>query len=32
VHKACIQKLFEKNDWVLDAEIIAQVAEELSAR
>ena len=32
VHKACIQKLFEKNDWVLDAEIIAQVAEKLSAR
>ena len=32
VHKACIQRLFEKNDWVLDAETIAQVAEELSAR
>jgi methylenetetrahydrofolate/methylenetetrahydromethanopterin dehydrogenase (NADP+) len=30
VHKACIRKLFEKNDWVLDAESIAQVAEELS--
>jgi hypothetical protein len=30
VHKACIQKLFEKNDWVLDAETIAEVAEELS--
>ena len=32
VHKACIQKLFEKNDWVLDAETIAEVAEQLSAR
>jgi threonine dehydrogenase-like Zn-dependent dehydrogenase len=30
VHKACIRKLFEKNDWVLDAESIADVAEQLA--
>ena len=31
VHKACIAKLFERNDVVLDAETIAEVASELSA-
>jgi hypothetical protein len=31
VHKACIAKLFERNDQVLDAETIAEVAKELSA-
>jgi hypothetical protein len=31
IHKACIAKLFERNDQVLDAETIADVAKELSA-
>ena len=30
IHKACIARLFERNDLVLDAETIAQVAQELS--
>ena len=30
IHKACIVRLFERNDVVLDAETIAQVARELS--
>jgi hypothetical protein len=29
IHKACIARLFERNDLVLDAETIAQVAREL---
>ena len=29
VHKACIARLFERNDLVLDAETIAEVAGEL---
>jgi hypothetical protein len=29
VHKACIARLFERNDLVLDAETIAEVAQEL---
>lgn len=29
IHKACIARLFERNDLVLDAETIAEVAEEL---
>jgi hypothetical protein len=32
VHKACIARLFERNDLVLDAETIADVARELIAR
>jgi hypothetical protein len=32
VHKACIARLFERNDLVLDAETIADVARELMAR
>ena len=31
IHKACIARLFERNDQVLDAETIADVARELSA-
>jgi methylenetetrahydrofolate/methylenetetrahydromethanopterin dehydrogenase (NADP+) len=31
VHKACIARLFERNDLVLDAETIADVARELTA-
>jgi hypothetical protein len=31
IHKACIARLFERNDVVLDAETIAEVARELSA-
>jgi len=31
VHKACIARLFERNDLVLDAETIADVARELMA-
>jgi methylenetetrahydrofolate/methylenetetrahydromethanopterin dehydrogenase (NADP+) len=31
VHKACIARLFERNDLVLDAETIADVARELAA-
>ena len=31
IHKACIARLFERNDLVLDAETIADVARELSA-
>ena len=30
IHKACIARLFERNDLVLDAETIAEVAETLS--
>jgi len=30
IHKACIARLFEKNDLVLDAESIADIANELS--
>ena len=30
VHKACIAKLFEKNDLVLDAEAIADIAKEIA--
>ena len=30
IHKACIAKLFEKNDHVLDAETIADIARELT--
>ena len=29
IHKACIAKLFERNDLVLDAETIADVAQSL---
>ncbi len=32
VHKACIARLFERNDLVLDAETIADVARELMAQ
>jgi hypothetical protein len=32
VHKACIARLFERNDLVLDAETIADVARELLAQ
>jgi len=32
VHKACIARLFERNDLVLDAETIADVARELTAQ
>ena len=32
LHKACIARLFERNDLVLDAETIADVARELSAK
>src|ERR1700694_1783705 len=32
VHKACVARLFERNDLVLDAETIADVARELIAR
>src|SRR5436309_1380552 len=32
VHKACIARLFERNDLVLDAETIADVARELGAK
>jgi hypothetical protein len=31
IHKACIARLFERNDAVLDAETIADIARELSA-
>ena len=31
LHKACIARLFERNDLVLDAETIADVARELMA-
>ncbi|OLB19115.1 MAG: methylenetetrahydrofolate dehydrogenase [Gemmatimonadetes bacterium 13_2_20CM_69_8] len=31
VHKACVARLFERNDLVLDAETIADVARELAA-
>ena len=30
IHKACIARLFEKNDLVLDAETIAEIARELA--
>ena len=30
IHKACIARLFERNDLILDAETIAEVAESLS--
>jgi hypothetical protein len=29
IHKACIARLFERNDLVLDAEAIAELAREL---
>jgi hypothetical protein len=29
IHKACVAKLFERNDLVLDAESIAEVARNL---
>jgi methylenetetrahydrofolate/methylenetetrahydromethanopterin dehydrogenase (NADP+) len=29
IHKACIAKLFEKNDLILDAESIAELADTL---
>ena len=29
IHKACIARLFERNDLILDAETIAEVAAEL---
>jgi len=29
IHKACIAKLFEKNDLILDAESIAELADSL---
>jgi len=32
VHKACVARLFERNDLVLDAETIADVARELAAK
>jgi hypothetical protein len=32
IHKACIARLFERNDLVLDAETIVEVAESLVAR
>ena len=32
IHKACIARLFERNDLVLDAETIVEVAEKLVAR
>jgi hypothetical protein len=32
IHRACIARLFERNDLVLDAETIADVATEFSAR
>jgi len=31
IHRACIARLFERNDLVLDAETIAEVASELTA-
>jgi hypothetical protein len=31
IHKACIAKLFEKNDLVLDAETISAVADGLTS-
>jgi hypothetical protein len=31
LHKACVARLFERNDLVLDAETIADVARELIA-
>jgi hypothetical protein len=31
IHKACIARLFERNDLVLDAETIAEVAQQLAA-
>ena len=30
IHKACIARLFERNDLVLDAETIAEIARELA--
>jgi hypothetical protein len=32
IHQACIARLFERNDLVLDAETIADVAEEVAGR
>jgi hypothetical protein len=32
LHKACISRLFERNDLVLDAETIAEVAREISSK
>ena len=31
IHKACVARLFERNDQVLDAETIAEVAKEITA-
>ena len=31
IHKACIARLFDRNDLVLDAETIADIARELTA-
>jgi hypothetical protein len=31
LHKACVARLFERNDLVLDAEAIADIARELEA-
>ena len=32
IHKACIARLFERNDLVLDAETIAEVARSLEIK
>ena len=32
LHKACVARLFTRNDLVLDAEAIAEIARELIAR
>ena len=32
LHKACVAKLFTRNDLVLDAEAIAEIARELGKR
>jgi methylenetetrahydrofolate/methylenetetrahydromethanopterin dehydrogenase (NADP+) len=32
LHKACVTRLFERNDLVLDAEAIADIARELSTK
>jgi hypothetical protein len=32
LHKACVARLFERNDLVLDAETIADIARELSTK
>jgi hypothetical protein len=30
IHKACIARLFERNDLVLDVETIAEIAKEIA--